>query len=147
MTEPAETRPSRARPLGVVVIAIFLVLDAVLVVTERAFGWTFSSRAELVPDPEGWIAALITGLVILRIVAAVGLWLGWRRGWVLAFLLVGVSLVVDLMLYWNGQKIYHRMAIDVVLALYLNQGAVREYFEPGKKDQRRETAVAGSTPE
>ena len=44
-------------------------------------------------------------------------------------LLVGISLIVNLVLYWNGEKVYPRMAIDVVLALYLNQGAVRDYFE------------------
>ena len=60
--------------------------------------------------------------------AAVGLWFGWRRGWVLTMLLVGISLILDLWLYWNGQRYYLRMAFDVVLAFYLNQGAVRDFF-------------------
>ena len=50
----------------------------------------------------------------------------WRRAWVLTMLLVGISLTLNLWLYWTGQHLYLRMAIDVVLAMYLNQGAVRE---------------------
>jgi hypothetical protein len=128
----------RPRPFGVVVIAVFLLLDAALVVAERAFGWTLGSRSELIDDPDGNLGILILLLVLLRVVAAVGLWLGARRGWVLTMLLVGISLIVDLILYWNGQAVYQRMAIDVVLALYLNQGAVRQYFE---RPARAEAAV------
>jgi ABC-type sulfate transport system permease subunit len=139
VTPSAPEPRRRERPLGVIVIALFLVLDAALVVAERAFGVTLGSRTELIADPDGRIGILITLLVILRVVAAVGLWLGVRRGWVLTMLLVGISLIVNLILYWNGQAIYHRMAIDVVLALYLNQGAVREWFE---QTARAETAGA-----
>jgi hypothetical protein len=124
--------PARRRPLGVVLIAAFLVIDAALSLGEHLFGWGTGTRQDLLNDPSGRTSLVIVVLVALRLVAAVGLWLGWRRGWVLTMLLVGISLVVNLWLYWNGQPLYLRMAIDVVLALYLNQGAVREWFEPRK---------------
>ena len=105
MTEPAPTtRPQRERPLGVVLIAAFLALDALLVVAERFLGLDIGSRAQLIDDPEGRLEILIVVLVLLRLVAAVGLWFGLRRAWVLAMLLVGFSLVLDLWLYWNGQR-------------------------------------------
>jgi hypothetical protein len=124
---PAGT--SRPRPLGVVLIAAFLVIDAVLSLAGQAFDLQTGTRQDILADADGRVSVLIVSLVALRVVAAVGLWLGWRRGWVLTMLLVGISLILDLLLYWNGQPLYLRMAIDVVVALYLNQGAVREYFE------------------
>lgn len=125
---PAGTR--RPRPFGVVLIALFLVLDAALAIAQRVFDIGSGARQDIFADADGRISLIIVVLVALRLIAAVGLWAGWRRGWVLTMLLVGISLTLDLWLYWNGEHLYLRMAIDVVLALYLNQGAVRAYFEP-----------------
>jgi hypothetical protein len=130
MTTSAVVRDHRQRPLGVVVIAVFLVADAVLSLAEHLLGIGTGTRQDILADAEGQVSLLIIVLVTLRLVAAVGLWLRWRRGWVLTMLLVGASLVINLWLYWQGEPLYLRMAIDVVLALYLNQGAVREYFDP-----------------
>ena len=127
---PATRRP---RPLGVVLIAVFLVVDAGLALAERAFDLGTGTRQDILAGDDSRVSLLIVTLVILRLVAAAGLWLGWRRGWVLAMLLVGASLVIDLWLYWDGQPLYRRMAMDVVIALYLNQGAVREYFDGNRR--------------
>lgn len=130
MSDAANPGTRRQRPLGVVVIAAFLVVDAVLSLAENVLHLGSGTRQDVLTDPDGQVSLLIIVLVALRLVAAVGLWAGWRRGWVLSMLLVGTSLVIDLWLYGRGQPLYARMAIDVVLALYLNQGAVRAYFEP-----------------
>lgn len=130
MTTPAAASDRRQRPLGVVVIALFLVADAVLALGEHLLGLGTGTRQDIFADGDGQASLLIIVLVILRLVAAAGLWLRWRRGWVLTMLLVGTSLVIDLWLYWRGQPLYVRMAVDVVVALYLNQGAVREWFDP-----------------
>jgi hypothetical protein len=127
MSAPAAPTP-RQRPIGVVLIAAFLVLDAALALAQTFFDVQTGTRQDLLTDPSGQRSLVVVVLVILRLVAAVGLWFGWRRGWVLTMLLVGISLVLDLWLYWNGARYYLRMAFDVVLAFYLNQGAVREYF-------------------
>jgi hypothetical protein len=131
MTPPDTVPPAtrRRRPLGVVLIAVFLVVDAALALAEHTFNLGTGTRQDIFATQGDRVSALIIGLVILRLVAAAGLWLGWRRGWVLTMLLVGASLVIDLWLYWNGQPLYLRMAMDVVVALYLNQKAVREFFE------------------
>jgi hypothetical protein len=130
MTGSAVARDRRQRPLGVVVIAVFLVADAVLSLAEHLLDIGTGTRQGIFADAGGQLSLLIIVLVALRLVAAVGLWLRWRRGWVLTMLLVGASLVINLWAYWQGQHLYVRMAIDVVLALYLNQGAVRSYFDP-----------------
>src|SRR5262245_15084930 len=99
---------SRRRPLGVVVIAVFLVVDAVLAIAERAFDLGTGTRQDVFADQADRISLLVITLVVLRLIAAVGLWLGWRKGWALTMLLVGISLVIDLGLYWNGQPLYVR---------------------------------------
>jgi hypothetical protein len=118
----------RQRPIGVVLIAAFLVIDAALVLAQSFFDLQTGVREDFMADREGQGSIAVLVVVSLRLVAALGLWFGWRRGWVLTMLLVGISLALDLWLYWNDQRYYLRMAVDVVLAFYLNQGAVREFF-------------------
>ena len=110
-------------------IVAFLVIDAALAIAERFFDLQTGTRQDILADSTGRAALVVIVLVMLRLVAAAGLWVGWRRGWVLTMLLVGISLLVDLVLWWNGQPVYIRMAFDVVLAFYLNQREVREHFE------------------
>ena len=143
MSTPAGEGTRPRRPVGVVLIAAFLVIDAALAIGARVFDIGTGTRQDVFAGPEGQTSIVVMVLVGLRVVAAVGLWLGWRRGWVLTMLLVGISLAIDLWLYWNGQAQYIRMTIDVVLALYLNQGAVRDWFEPSSK---RSAAPATGAP-
>ena len=127
----------RRRPPGVLVVAIFLLVDAAHSLAELSFGLEplFQRRLAAGDEP---VAALFYGLILLRVIAAVGLLRGWRRAWVITMFLVGLSLVVSLTLYWNGEPRYVRMAVDVVVAFYLNQGAVRGYFEgrPANAERR-----------
>jgi hypothetical protein len=134
---------SHQRPLGVVLVAAFLVIDAALSLAANVLDLGSGTRRDLLAEFDGQLSIVIISLVILRLVAAVGLWSGWRRGWLLTMLLVGISLVLDLWLYWNGRPLYLRMAIDVVAALYLNQGAVRAWFEPAST---RPASTAGDAP-
>ncbi len=80
--------------------------------------------------------AVVFTMAILRLIAAVGLWLGWRRAWPLTMILVGTGLLLSLSLYAVGDPPYARLAIDIIIAFYLNQGVVRDYFEgrPEKAD-------------
>jgi hypothetical protein len=144
MVEELDPAPRRERPLGVVLIAAFLVADAALALAGMFFDLGSLTRQDLLAAPVGQGRIAITVLVVLRLVAAVGLWFGWRRGWVLTMLLVGISLVLDLWLYWNGQPQYLRMAFDVILALYLNQGAVRDHFQAARPGHAR--TVPGHAP-
>jgi hypothetical protein len=146
MSPPAAVGIRKRRPLGIVLIAGFMVIDAVLSLAEHAFDLQSGTRQDVLADADGRVSLLIVVLVALRLVAALGLWLGWRRGWVLTMLLVGISLVVDLLLYIGGQPMYLRMAMDVVIALYLNQGAVREYFERSGSDRAPTGPVAPAAP-
>ena len=118
-----------ARPLGVAVIALFLLVDAALSIADvLGFLPAALDRGPLREITEYAPGPLLT-VALLEIAAAVGLWRGSRRAWVLAMLLVGLSLVSDLYLFASGDPRYARLIIDIVMAFYLNQGMVREHFE------------------
>ena len=118
------------RPLGVAVMVIFLVLNAVAMVIQLVVDTPYGTRTQTLTDIHQWTPGFFVVLIGVGLLAAGGLWLGYRWAWALAMIVVGISLVVSLYLYWLGNPPYQRMAIDVVIAFYLNQGAVREYFEP-----------------
>lgn len=119
------------RPLGVAVTVIFLALNAVMMAIQLVGDTPFATRVQTLTDIHPWTPAFFVVVVGASLVAAGGLWLGHRWAWALAMVVVGVSLVASLYLYWLGDPPYPRMAIDVVLAFYLNQGVVRDYFERG----------------
>lgn len=122
-------RRRRQRPLGVAVIAVFLVLDAILGAGQLLIDSPYMTRTGTLVEMNDGMPLLIVALAALRIVAAVGLWMGSRWAWVLTMLMVGIGLIVSFAVYWLGDPAYLRMAIDIVIAFYLNQGIVRDYFE------------------
>lgn len=119
------------RPLGVAVIVIFLAVNAAMMIFQLVGDTSFATRVQTLTDIHPWTPAFFVAVAGVSLVAAGGLWLGHRWAWALAMVVVGVSLVASLYLYWLGDPPYPRMAIDVVLAFYLNQGALRDYFERG----------------
>jgi lysylphosphatidylglycerol synthetase-like protein (DUF2156 family) len=135
----------RTRPLGIAVIAVFLVVDAGLMLLQLGVDSTMSTRTATLLRISDLAPAGFVILSLLRLVAAVGLWRGSRRAWVLAMLLIGVGLITSLYLYALEDPPYSRMAIDVVIAFYLNQGAVRDYFEGRPAGRGLVTVVSGST--
>jgi hypothetical protein len=132
----------RERPLGVVVIAVFMVIEAVLAIGQILFDSPLSTRTETLLEISAWTPAAFVLLALVRGAAAIGLWMGLHWAWALAMLVVGASMVLLLYLYWLGDPSYPFMAIDVVIAFYLNQGVVRDYFE-GPKGAPASGAGAG----
>jgi hypothetical protein len=130
------------RPVGVAVVAIFLAVNVVLVILQLVLDTPYGTRTQTLFDIHPWTPALFLIITGASLLAAVGLWRGYRWAWALAMVIVGVSLVGSLGLYWLGEPPYPRMAIDVMLAFYLNQGAVREYFE----HRGRPSAIVGPDP-
>jgi uncharacterized membrane protein (DUF2068 family) len=147
-------RTHRRRPLGVAVIAVFLMVDTVLAVLQLTVDTPVTPRMQTLLDVSDLAPGGVLVLAALRALAAVGLWTGARWAWVLTMLMVGTGLVLSLYLYAKGDPPYLRLAIDVVIAFYLNQGAVRDYFQdrtgrptsvvaPGDRPPSRETPPGG----
>jgi hypothetical protein len=126
-----------ARPLGVALVALFMLADAVAGGLE-ALGRLpeLADRGPLL-DASDVGTGVLAAIAALKVVAAVGLWVGSKRAWVLTMLLVGLSLVILIGLYLAGvdEPRYLRLVINVVIAFYLNQGLMHEYFE------RRDDAI------
>lgn len=130
------------RPVGVVVIALFLVVDGFAALAALTFDMPFVIRKEPLLDIGESMPVLIAALAIVRVIAAIGLLLGSRRAWVLVMLVVGAGLILGFYLYWIGAPSYPRLAVNIVIAFYLNQGAVRDYFE-WRRDQDSALAQGG----
>lgn len=130
------------RPVGVAVIGFLLAADAFVVLAALAFDMPFVIRKDALLDIGDSMPVLIAGLAIVRLIAAIGLLLGSRRAWVLVMLVVGVGSILGFYLYWIGAPSYPRLAVNIVIAFYLNQGAVRDYFER-RRDPDAELAPGG----
>jgi hypothetical protein len=108
-------------------VALFRALHAALLIAVVAGAQRFLLTSPLV-DVAGDITVVRAGLIVvavLDILAAVGLLLLHRWGWVLAMTLTGASLAVELTARYWGYPDDLGLAINVVCAFYLNQGTVR----------------------
>ncbi len=118
-----------SRPFGVTVIVLLHVaallplgLTALLLVIEQKPVAQTLVRSD---------AFTILGFTLdaLGLVAAFGLWRMRRWAWILAMILTGISMVVDITAYMRGTLPYIPMLINVITVFYLNQGEVRRVFE------------------
>ena len=119
----------RERPFGVVLIALFLAADGALAIGQIALDTSLSTRTATLLEIGAWVPGVMVAVAILRLLAAGGLWLGYRWAWALSMLLAGLGLLTSFYVYWLGDPAYLPLALNVMLAFYLNQGAVRSYFE------------------
>jgi len=119
------------RPLGIWIIVILQAFNALMAIADVVVGTTLSG---------GELARMASGDAVLR--AAVLVWAGLvlagtvslfllrRRGWALMMLLVGISLIIHLAIYWTDAAAtqWLTMGVAVVTAFYLNSASVRGLF-------------------
>jgi hypothetical protein len=127
VTTAPGTGTAHERPPGIALIVIFLIVDAAVGIADVAFDLQLTSRAVWLAGLAEWVPVFLVGVALVELVAAVGLWRGSRPAWVVVMLLVGVGLVFGLYLRWVDEPNYPRLALNVVMAFYLTQGAVRAY--------------------
>jgi hypothetical protein len=135
-TTSAATNPHRRRPFGVTVVAL-VQLAAVLIgvgawLTADRLPW-HGPLTDLVRDVS-WVRVAAVGYMVLAVLAAIGLWRVRTWGWILALVVVSLSLALDIVSWWRGVAeerdlpFYGRMCLDVVSAFYLNSSGVRRAF-------------------
>jgi hypothetical protein len=141
MTEPSEAVPdpptergssSNGRrafgrwPFGIIAVAVLRLVDAsallILGIEQRGLDVT---GLPILGDSAVMTRALDLTLAGLTIVGVLGLLAFKRWGWVLTMVLVGVSLLGDLIRVGIGQPGYLGLALHVLTAFYLNGSAVR----------------------
>ena len=135
MTQGARSVRSRY-PLGILVIVALSVLRCLSIVAAvfqiqggDVAQW-FRDTSPLPDTPDGTataliVTALLIGILVASLATIVGL-LTWRQwAWVLAIILSGIILAIDLGWWWSGEARYLSMALNVVAVFYLNQRDVR----------------------
>jgi hypothetical protein len=123
-----EMRAMRSRPLGIVVIVVFALINAVsfLLAVNATIPGLGESGLSKIAELGNIGDVVADALGVLAILAAIGLWFLNRRAWVLTMVLVGTALVFGLYSWWLGEPNYVRLLLNAIMALYLNQSAVRE---------------------
>jgi hypothetical protein len=125
--EPETVASIGGLPVGVILLAGLRGLDAVLLVLAVA-GFRDLPLADTTPPIVGSLTVLglfALAVAVLDAVAATGLLLGHRWGWLLTMLICGAGLLLWLGLYATGRHDELRIGLLVVTALYLNQGAIK----------------------
>jgi hypothetical protein len=123
-------------PFTLLMLASLLCLKAVLLVTAVAGSSLDGLRPVLglvsIPSVVSFVRttpAATTGLLAvaaLLVASAVGLLLGRRTGWLLAMVMTGLFVAVDIYAYLNGGANDLWMALNIITVFYLNQRDVRE---------------------
>jgi hypothetical protein len=129
--------PTRRRPFGVLVVALIQMITVVVAVVGSLTQWEMPWEGVFVTYLQEHAVArgAILALGIAIVAAVIGLWRLRYWGWALMVSIVGVSLALDLMVWWQGGSstslvAYGRLALDVVSAFYLNTSAVQDAFRP-----------------
>lgn len=120
----------RSRPLGVVLLVLFQVLNVAVTVAALAgyLGPRGGSLVAMFGTGTAVVDYLILGLGVLSLAGAIALWRLDRFGWYAIMLLTGLGLAVQLTFYVWANPNFLNMAIYVVSAFYLNQREVKDIF-------------------
>ncbi len=125
-------------PFGIIAVAILRLVDAgVLIALGMEQRGLDVSGLPILGDSPVMTRAMDLTLALLTIVGVLGLLAFKRWGWVLTMVLVGVSLLGDLIRVAIGQPGYLGLALHVLTAFYLNGSAVRALAERHLDDDLR----------
>jgi uncharacterized membrane protein YphA (DoxX/SURF4 family) len=135
MTQGARSVRSRY-PLGILVIVALTVVRCLSIVAAlfKIQGGDLAQwLRDVSPLPDTTdgtagaviVTVLLVGLLVASLATIIGL-VTWRQwAWVLAIILSGIILAIDLGWWWSGEARYLSMALNVVAVFYLNQRDVR----------------------
>ena len=126
---------ARRQPFALVALAALMLLRAVLILLVVAGIALSESRiGELLQLPDVLneaeyrfaFAALFVPIAALLILSAVGLLAHRRRAWLLAMVMTGAFVAVDIISFISGTQSNIWMFLNIVTVFYLNQRDVRE---------------------
>jgi hypothetical protein len=129
------------RPLGVKVIAVLLLLYGLVgtvlglfVLVVSALHYAGKAPPELVIVITGWsffdvfMVAAQTALGVFAVVSGIGMLRLRPWAWLMAMLLLGCELAIQLINYFQGRPAYLLMLLTALLVFYLNRHSIREVF-------------------
>ncbi len=128
MPEDAIDRGER-RPFGfVLLIVLWLVYGLLPVLYLLEVPGIPAAGLVRAMDPQGDNPIANGILVTVALSTAIGLWRGWQGAYVVAMLLIGGSLAIEIWGYTQGTPAYAYTAVGVIITFYLNQASVRRRF-------------------
>lgn len=134
--EPSRKPGRRGLPVTLLILAGLMALKATLLfaltltaaITELRADLGMSYVPELLDairaDPLSGVVLFLTAVLLL--VSAVGILSRRRTGWLLAMVLTGVSVAIDIFGFLNGDVNHFWMGLNILTVFYLNQRDVRE---------------------
>lgn len=121
----------RRRPVGIWMIVILELANGLLWWADIAMGTTLNdARLREAVGDGNVVRASVLFWSTLMVLAAVLLWRLDRRGWALMMVLVGASMLANLLIWWQtpAQTNWLSMAVSIVTVFYLNSSSVRTLF-------------------
>lgn len=123
------------------VVALIQLATVGLALVGTLSSWVMPWEGTLVVylQEHAWARSAIMTIGAAVLVAVIGLWQLRRWGWALMVALVGVSLMLDLINWWESAGdaelvLYLRLGLDVIAAFYLNTASVQDAFRTPSQD-------------
>lgn len=129
------------RPPGVTIIAIVILLYGVLGTALGLSALVLSvlhAIGKLPPEVvvvvgngsvfDVFLVAAQVALGVFALVSSIGLLRLRPWAWLMAMLLLGCELAIQLINYFQGRPVYLLMLLTAILVLYLNRHSIREVF-------------------
>ena len=127
----------RRRPFGLIVLASLMLLKAALVLLVTV-GLAMNPSALIkavggtgfLTDEAGLVGtAVIAMIAVLLVASATGLLFRRRAGWLVAMILTGAFIAIDISSFFLGSPNHFWMALNIITVFYLNQPDVRAVFD------------------
>ena len=134
---PKPTRPRQRLPFTLYILAGLLLIKALLItmvvagssavdVLRPVLGFSDATRLlETVRDTTG-AGAVLLFFALLLVVSVIGMLSRRRIGWLLAMVITGLFVALDIYGHLNDAANYIWMLLNIITVFYLNQRDVRE---------------------
>jgi hypothetical protein len=136
MSEAPAPAPSRRKPVTLYILVGLMIVKSLLIILVLGGAYTFSDGpvgealqmpgvAAAIRETPGAVGVLILVAAVL-LSSALMLLAGRRTGWLLAMVITGVSVAIDIVAFIAGAGSHVWMILNVVTVFYLNQRDIRE---------------------
>lgn len=116
--------------LDIALIQFGVVVDLLNSSSQIVFGeFGLGSLLQLFAFDDRYLLIADLIIIVLLSVLIAGLLARMRWAWVATMFLIGASLLVSILGYFNGEPRYVNMLIGVLVVFYLNERSVRQVYE------------------
>ena len=136
MSDAPEPIHARRKPVTLYILVGLMVIKSVLIILVLGGAYSFNDGpigealrmpgvGAAIRETPGAVGILILVAAVL-LASALMLLAGRRTGWLLAMVITGLSVAVDIVAFFSGAGSHVWMVLNVVTVFYLNQRDIRE---------------------